>query len=71
MTNFNKWLAKSPIASALKIAAAAALVWALENMADFQLEPIVQVALTAALPVIINWLNPEDGRYGYAAGGDE
>lgn len=64
MTNFYKWLASSPIASALKVATGAVLVWALENIGGFGLEPVIQVALIAALPVLINAINPEDERYG-------
>lgn len=58
------WLAQSPLASALKIGLSAALVWVVDNAYSLELEPIVSVALTAALPVLINALNPADSRYG-------
>lgn len=61
---FLSWLAGSPLGSAFKVAASAALVWALDNVASFNLSPVAQVALIAALPVLINAVNPQDGRYG-------
>ena len=62
--DFLTWLAKSPIASAIKIGASAALVWVGDNAYDLSLPPVVAVALIAALPVLINALNPADSRYG-------
>ena len=64
MTPFLIWLANSPLASALKIGSAAALVWLVDNIGALHLQPAVAIGITAALPVIINWLNPEDPRYG-------
>lgn len=67
MTLFYKWLATSPLASAAKVALSAALVWVIDNVGSLDLTPVVQVALVAALPVLINALNPEDPRYGRVA----
>lgn len=62
--NYLIWLANSPIGTALKVGAAAALLWLVENVANTSLPGYVQVSLIAGLPVIINWLNPADTRYG-------
>ena len=64
MNEFLLWLARSPIGSALKVASGAVLVWVLDNITDLGLHPIAQVAIIAAVPVLINSLNPEDFRYG-------
>lgn len=64
MNEFLSWLARSPIASAAKVAAGAVLVWTLDNVTDLGLHPVVQVALIAAVPVLINAVNPQDPRYG-------
>ena len=67
MQDFLYWLARSPLASAAKVAAGAVLVWVLDNVTDLGLHPIVQVALIAAVPVLINSVNPQDPRYGRVA----
>jgi hypothetical protein len=64
VTNFLTWLASSPIASAAKVAAGAVLVWVLDNITDLGLHPVYQVAIVAAVPVLINAINPQDFRYG-------
>ena len=64
MSNFGTWLANSPIASALKIGFAAALGWFVANPDVLNVHPALAIAITAGLPVIINWLNPDDLRYG-------
>ena len=64
MTQFEVWLATSPTASFLKISLAAALGALGSYLATAEVHPLV-VALTAAvLPVVINFLNPLDSRYG-------
>lgn len=64
MQDFLMWLARSPLASAAKVAAGAVLVWVLDNVTDLGLHPVAQVAIVAAIPVLINTLNPQDDRYG-------
>lgn len=64
MNQFLAWLAVSPLASALKVGGSASLVWVLDNVTSLDLSPVVQIGLTAALPVLINWLNTMDFRYG-------
>ena len=64
MSNFGTWLANSPIASALKVGLAAAFGWFVANPDVLNVHPALAIAITAGLPVIINWLNPDDLRYG-------
>lgn len=65
---FLQWLADSPIASAFKIGSAAALVWVIDNVSSLEIPAVMQVSLVAGIPVIVNWLNPEDTRYGKKSG---
>lgn len=64
MDRFLTWLAVSPLADAARAGAAAALAWLLNNVGGLGLEPIVAIALGAALPPIIRALNPKDGVFG-------
>lgn len=64
MKNFGIWLADSPFGGMLKAALGAVLVWTLDNSASFNLSPVVAIALGAALPVAINYVNGMDMRYG-------
>jgi len=64
MRNFGIWLADSPFGGMLKAALGAVLVYVLDNIASFDLAPVVIVALGAALPVAINYVNAMDLRYG-------
>lgn len=60
------WLAHSPIASFLKVFGAGALGWVLINADSLGLHPALAIGLGAALPILINWLNPEYDNYGRA-----
>ena len=64
MRNFGIWLADSPLGGMFKAALGAVLVYVLDNVASFNLAPVVIVALGAALPVAINYVNAMDLRYG-------
>ena len=64
MENFLGWLASSPLASFAKIFAAGVLGWFVVNMDSLSVHPAVAIGLVSALPVVINWLNPSDSRYG-------
>jgi hypothetical protein len=64
MENFLSWLATSPLASFAKIFAAGVLGWLVVNVDNLSVHPAVAIGLVSALPVIINWLNPSDTRYG-------
>jgi hypothetical protein len=57
-------LAVSPLASFAKIFAAGVLGWVVVNMEELGIHPAVAIGLASALPVLINWLNPVDSRYG-------
>lgn len=64
MEKFATWLAQSPVATVLKIAAAAGIGALIDYGSTSSIDPL-WVALAAAVgPVIINALNPEDPRYG-------
>jgi hypothetical protein len=62
--DFGIWLADSPLGGMFKAGLGASLVWVLDNVSSFDLAPVVIVALGAALPVAINYLNNMDLRYG-------
>jgi hypothetical protein len=62
--DFGIWLADSPFGGMFKAALGATLVWILDNVSSLDLSPVVVVALGAALPVAINYLNDMDPRYG-------
>jgi len=64
-----EWLANSPIGGFAKVAAAGMLVWLIDNVGSLQIPQIIQVGLIAGLPILINWMNPDDPRYGKS--GDE
>lgn len=64
MTKFLDWLAVSPVASAAKIGAAAALTFLIDNVANLGLDPAGQAVAIAVLTVAINAINPADVRYG-------
>jgi hypothetical protein len=64
-----EWLATSPIGGFAKVAAAGMLVWVIDNVGSLQIPQIIQVGLIAGLPILINWMNPDDPRYGKS--GDE
>ena len=64
MEKFWDWLAVSPVASAVKIGAAAAVTFLIDNIANLGLDPAMQAVAIAALTVALNAVNPEDVRYG-------
>ena len=71
--NFLSWLGRSPLASALKVGitvilAMAVADWTATGAISFgKWQTWVIAAAASAVPVIINWLNPTDGRYGKVA----
>lgn len=64
MGGFDVWLARSPLASALKIAAGAGLAALLEQLTTSSVSPVWVAVGAAIIPVLINYLNPADARYG-------
>lgn len=64
MTQFEAWLGSSPTASFLKIALAAALGALGSYVATAEVHPLVVALAAAVIPVIVNFLNPGDARYG-------
>ena len=59
-----RWLADSPYAGILKIAAGAALGAVLDYLTTSDVSPLVVAISAAVIPVAINALNPADPRYG-------
>jgi hypothetical protein len=64
MTAFEKWLATSPLASALKISVAGALAAVVGYALTSDWDPLFVVVGAAVLTPLINYLNPQDHRYG-------
>lgn len=79
MDRFLAWLADTPLGSAFKIFlgfafAAALATWTSNGSISFDSwQTWVIGGLGVALPVVINWLNPDDPRYGKSrpAGGTD
>lgn len=75
MNKFNTWLASTPLGSAAKVFVSIVLSMAI---ADFVSKGSINfgawqtwviAGLASAIPVVINWLNPQDTRYGKTKGG--
>ena len=69
VASFGSWLASSPLGTALKSAVAVVLSLMLTEIStgaiDFaNWQTWIYAALGAALPILINALNPRDVRYG-------
>ena len=70
MREFEEWLATSPTASFLKIILAAGLGAVGSWAVTAEVHPLVVAICAAVIPVAINWLNPQDHRYGKDSKGD-
>lgn len=68
MSRFEEWLATSPLASMLKIAVGAALGAVMSWAATSEIHPLAVALIAAICPVVINWINPQDYRYGRGSG---
>ena len=64
MEAFEEWLATSPLASVLKIATGAALGALMSWAATAEIHPLAVAIIAAVVPVVVNYLNPHDYRYG-------
>lgn len=64
MQGLDVWLARSPVASVLKIAAGAGLGALLDYLLTAQVSPLLVAVSAAVIPVVVNFLNPADARYG-------
>jgi hypothetical protein len=64
MEQLKVWLAYSPLASFAKIFGAGVLGWVLMNLDTLDIHPAVAMSLASGIPILINWLNPVDNRYG-------
>ena len=58
------WFALSPLATAARVGVGAALVFVLDHVGDFHLDPVWQAVIVAAVSTALRWANPKDGAYG-------
>lgn len=58
------WLAGTATGSIVKVGLGALLAWLVASVDQFDLPAWVLVVIVAVVPVVINLLNPADGRYG-------
>ena len=64
MTRFEEWLATSPNATWLKVAVGAAVGALASWVATSEVHPLIIAICAAVCPVIVNWANKADFRYG-------
>ncbi len=62
--SFLSWLAGTRTGSMFKIGVGAVLAYVLETYTQWDLPPILAMLVVVMVPVVINELNPSDGRYG-------
>jgi uncharacterized protein YacL len=67
MKSMQKWLATTPEGTLVKVAAGAALGALVDWLATSEVSPLVVAITAAVVPVIVNYLNPADSRYGNGA----
>jgi len=60
---FLKFLFHNPLGTALKVGLGAGLVFIVDNVGSFNLDPATTVIVIAVVNVIINAINPHDPRY--------
>lgn len=58
------WFALSPLSTAARIGIASALVFVLDHVGEFKLDPVWQAVVVAAVSTALRWANPKDGAYG-------
>lgn len=58
------WFALSPLATAARVGIGAALVFVLDHVGDFHLDPVWQAVVVAGVSTALRWANPKDGAYG-------
>lgn len=61
---FFSWMATTRTGSIFKVGLAAVLVYVADSIASWNLPAWVMIAAVAVIPMVINELNPRDGRYG-------
>lgn len=64
MEKFQKWLAETPEGTFFKVAAGAAIGAVASWVSTANVSPLVVALCSALTPVIINYLNGQDPRYG-------
>lgn len=64
MDSFNKWLGNTPAGTAFKVAVGAALGAFGSWVATSDVHPLIIVICAAVVPVLVDYFNGEDPRYG-------
>lgn len=59
-----QWLAGTATGSIVKTALVPVVIWVGDNVANWDIPPVVTVALIALTPALINAINGADTRYG-------
>jgi len=67
MNTFLKWFGTSPVAAVLKIAVSGLLVIVFDSINSYHLPAGVALVITAFIPVVVDYLNPHDARFGKGA----
>lgn len=67
MSKVLDFFATHPVGVAVKVGLAAMVAWVLASVDTFGLHPIVVVGLIPVLVAVIDWLNPQDARFGKGA----
>lgn len=62
------WLADTVTGSLVKVALVPVILWVGDQAGGWDIPPVVQVALIAVTPALVNVLNPADTRYGVGSG---
>lgn len=61
---FFDWMAKTRTGTMFKVAVSAIIMWALDDIASWEIPPVFMVGGVAVLTYVINEINPRDARYG-------
>lgn len=64
MIRFQRWLAVDPTATMVKVMVGAALGAVASWLATADVHPLIVAIGAAVIPVLVNWINDMDPRYG-------
>lgn len=64
---FFDWMAKTRTGTMFKVGISAALIWAIDDISNWGIPPVAMVVGTAVMTMLINQVNPRDGRYGFTS----
>lgn len=66
-----QWMAGTVTGSLFKVALVPVILWVGDQAGGWDIPAVLQVALIAVVPALVNILNPQDTRYGMKAEGLE